>query len=181
MAEVIGPCSSLPGAHHPVPMGTTCDTHPGRPASHRVQGETDSFGAELNDMCQQCYEKHKVAMEKYREEHACGTCEWCGNSANDLRNRRDFEEGTCGRIYQVCGACVRKENEEAEEELRARGYYDDRDLELELDSRADDSWHDEEESDYLFGEPLCLDVPEEPKSVPPGSFPKAYVDGEFIY
>jgi hypothetical protein len=101
-----------------------CDDHPDRPATHRVQGETDSFGCELNDMCDECYATHKTAMAAYREEARTGECEWCKSLATDLRDRRDFEEGSCGRVYRVCGACVVRQNREAEEELERYGCYD---------------------------------------------------------
>ena len=51
MADVTGRISTLPGSGHKVPDGTMCDNHPDRLATHRVQGETDSFGSEMNDMC----------------------------------------------------------------------------------------------------------------------------------
>lgn len=41
---------------------------------------------------------------------------------SDLRPRRDFEEGLSGRVYEVCSACVKRENERLAEEL---DYYDD--------------------------------------------------------
>lgn len=47
------------GSHHKVPAGATCDDHPDRPAVHRVQGETDSFGCEYIDWCQECYDKYQ--------------------------------------------------------------------------------------------------------------------------
>jgi hypothetical protein len=53
MADVTGPISTLPGAVHRVPEGATCDEHPDRPAVLRVQGETDSFGSETIDYCQE--------------------------------------------------------------------------------------------------------------------------------
>jgi len=41
----------------------------------------------------------------------------CKNPADDLRDRRDFEEEMTGRIYRVCGACVTKENERLADEV----------------------------------------------------------------
>jgi hypothetical protein len=125
MAEVTGPISTLHGAHHAVPEGVMCDEHTDRPATHRVQGETDSFGCELIDMCDECHVAHKVEMAAYREEARRGQCEWCKGTATDLRDRRDPDEGSYGRVYRVCGACVKRQNEEAEEELERYGYYDD--------------------------------------------------------
>lgn len=121
MAEVIGPTSRLPGYAWSLPAGTMCDKHPDRPAVARIQGETDSFGAELNDMCQECLDEHR----RYeREADRSGTCDWCKQQKPRLRPRRDYEEGMAGRVYDVCDDCIRRQNEEAERELEARGYDD---------------------------------------------------------
>jgi hypothetical protein len=117
MAEVIGPCATLPGAVHPLPKGTMCDDHSDRVAVARIQGETDSFGAELNDMCAEClkqYNEYKAANP-----YNSGRCEWCGNHTDDIRQERDFEEGRCGRLYDVCGACRAKESAYVAEEIAA--------------------------------------------------------------
>lgn len=90
-----------------------CDQHDDRPAVARVQGETDSFGAEYADLCQECIDE----VSKYAAEQRTGRCDWCKLEKDDLRPRRDFEEGTCGRVYDVCGECVRKENERIREEF----------------------------------------------------------------
>ncbi|MEL6236966.1 MAG: hypothetical protein AAFO57_00365 [Pseudomonadota bacterium] len=90
-----------------------CDQHQDRPAVTRVQGETDSFGAEYIDMCQECREEFK----RHKDEARHGPCDWCKTNATDLRPRRDFEEGMSGPVYQVCGACVRRENERLAKEL----------------------------------------------------------------
>lgn len=42
----------------------------------------------------------------------CGKCDWCKEEATDLRPRRDYDEGLYGPVYEVCGECVRKDNEE---------------------------------------------------------------------
>lgn len=119
MADVIGPCSTLPGDRSEAPEGMMCDRHPDRPAVRRVQGETDSFGAELHDMCQECLDEEA----RYRAEARTGCCDWCKKEATDLRDRRDYEEGMHGPVYRVCGACVKAENERLQEELDE--YYDD--------------------------------------------------------
>jgi len=189
MAEVIGPCSTLPGAHHSVPKDTMCDSHPGRPATHRVQGETDSFGAELNDMCLECYEQHKVELAAYKEEMAHGTCDWCSNGATDLRDARDYDEGMYGPLYRVCGACIKRRNDAAEEELEASGYYDhdpvydDDPVEIgeddALDEELEASWIEAEQLNYVkdmgrtLEEVLGNDLP--------AGHPKAFVDGKFYF
>jgi hypothetical protein len=132
MADVTGPISTLPGASHSLPDGTKCDRHPRRKAVARIQGETDSFGCELNDMCQECLDKHRSYLKSPEAaERRKGICEWCKSPADDLRDRRDFEEGMSGRVYRVCGACVKKENEQLAEEAdewdRQHGYEGDDD------------------------------------------------------
>lgn len=181
MAEVTGPIRSLPGACHAVPNGTMCDDHPNVPATHRVQGETDSFGSELNDMCAACFTQHQASMAAYREEAATGCCDWCKQRATDLRDRRDWEEGSCGRVYRVCGACVRKENERLTEELGdSVEYFDGDDL----------SDYDGVDDERLDGDDDCLDGDDEPVEVVLPSFDatgqppqgaKAYVEGKFVY
>lgn len=113
MADISGPCSTLPYSRSASPDGVTCDQHPDRAAVGRIQGETDSFGAEYHDLCQDCIDE----MLKHRNDDRCGVCEWCKKEAKDLRDRRDWEEGSCGRVYRVCGKCVRKENAILAEEL----------------------------------------------------------------
>lgn len=123
MGEVTGPISSLPGRHHDVPDGAMCDEHPDRPAVARIQGETDSFGAELHDMCAECLEDDRAWRNSPEAaEWRKGQCEWCKNEADDLRDARDYDEGMCGRVYRVCGPCVKRADDEARAELAE---YDD--------------------------------------------------------
>lgn len=108
MAHVIsGGVASLPGESWQIPEGTMCDDHPDRPAVRRVQGETDSMGCELNDMCQECLDKYK---DEVKNADTSGTCEWCKTHAGKLRPRRDYEEGLYGRVYQVCEPCIDKQS-----------------------------------------------------------------------
>ena len=113
MAHVIGPTSSLPGTFHKLPASTTCDDHPDRPAVARIQGETDSFGAELNDLCQECLDQFR----SYQADARAGVCDWCSSPATDLTYRRDIDEGMNGRVYRVCGTCRKVESERLDEEL----------------------------------------------------------------
>ena len=121
MGDVTGPISTLPGHGHDFPDGAVCDEHPDRPAVARIQGETDSFGAELWDMCQECLDEHRREM---READHSGVCDWCKKHMPHLRPRRDYEEGMSGRVYDVCDDCIKRQNENDERELEARGYYD---------------------------------------------------------
>ena len=117
-----GPVSTMPGASLNLPVEATCDHHPDRPAVKRIQGETDSFGCEAVDMCQECYD---TFINRDRTEERTGRCDWCGQHATDLAKRRDYDEGMAGRLYDVCGPCRRKANEEASRELADMDdYYD---------------------------------------------------------
>jgi hypothetical protein len=120
VADITGPIHTLPGAGHAVPEGTMCDDHPDRPATHRVQGETDSMGSELYDMCDDCFKEYK-AHGVYTPDD----CDWCKKTATDIRPTRDYEEGMCGPVYYVCGACRKRRDERAEQEMRDSGYDDD--------------------------------------------------------
>lgn len=122
MADVTGPISTLPGSASSSPASAACDKHADRPAYRRVQGETDSFGSEMHDLCRECYDAHLVAVARYAAEAACGACDWCKSDATDLRNRRDWEEGSSGPVYRVCGACVKRDNDALNDELSGIDY-----------------------------------------------------------
>lgn len=120
MADVTGPIRTLSGALHDVPDGQQCDNHPDRKAVARVQGETDSFGCEMHDLCQECLDEERAWRNSPEAaEWRKGQCEWCREHADDLRDSRDFEEGLYGRVYRVCGACIKRQNDE----LRAEDDY----------------------------------------------------------
>lgn len=112
MADISGPTRSLPGALHNVPAGTMCDDHDDRPAVKRVQGETDSFGAEYIDWCQECYDNYLAT----KDEASVGLCDRCAGEAK-LFAWRDWEEGSSGRVYHVCGDCRSRQADAAREEL----------------------------------------------------------------
>lgn len=181
MAAVTGPISTLPGAHHVVPDSIACDTHPDRVATQRVQGETDSFGCEMHDMCEECYAEHKKEMAETAAERATGTCEWCTNHATDLRNARDYEEGSYGRLYRVCGACIKKRNDEAEAELEATGFYDYDPVETgqgdwdPLDDHEPDSFLQDQDS--VEGSIMTAND----DGLPAYAGAVAYVDGQYYY
>lgn len=58
--------------------------------------------------------------------------------------RRDFEEGLAGRLYDVCGDCVKKENERLAEEAEA----------YERDHGYEGVWDDDDYDDYDEGDHL---------------------------
>ena len=115
--RVSGPVSSLPGSFHAVPAGAKCDEHPQYTAYYRVQGETDSFGAEYAFMCAECYTKHMEYVKA--ERNAESQCDWCKTMQVGCRHTRDYEEGLGGPVYNVCPGCVTRQNQSAQESLDA--------------------------------------------------------------
>lgn len=113
MADVTGPISSLPGTTHDSPEGATCDNHPDRIAVVRKQGETDSFGCEMYDLCAECVEEWN---REERERDKSGTCDWCKAHKPRLRTRRDYEEGMTGPVYLVCDDCIERDNKRWEDD-----------------------------------------------------------------
>lgn len=108
MADVSGPVRTLPGATCSVVQLPTnpimCDEHEDVVAVKRVQGETDSFGAEYSHMCQQCYDKYTEEVSAPKP----GCCDWCKTMADDINPTRDPDEGSCGPVYYVCMGCKLK-------------------------------------------------------------------------
>jgi hypothetical protein len=145
MADVTGPIHTLPGAGHAVPDGMMCDDHPDRPATHRVQGETDSMGCEMWDMCDECFKEHKK-HGVYSPEN----CDWCKKKASDIRPTRDYEEGMCGPVYYVCAACRKRRDERIAEE--------DRDY----DDFVDDDWDDDDNVEECAERWEDDDIPADP-------------------
>jgi hypothetical protein len=108
--------TTLPGTVRKVPDGQTCDDC-GKPATRRLQGETDSFGAEWADLCDKCYERERERRSKDRS----GDCDWCKRHTDALIWTRDYDEGMHGPTYRVCKSCYNKQQRALERELR---YYE---------------------------------------------------------
>ena len=100
MADAMGPNRYLPGYSLKVKAGMCCDDHPDRPATHRVVGETDSFGSELLDLCDECF----ANMKEVEKEETLDPCDICHTDAI-LAPCRDPDEGLCGRVYYACPSC----------------------------------------------------------------------------
>ena len=101
-----GPVSSMPGSRHQLPLNQSCDKHPNRLAVVRIQGETDSFSAEYVDMCEECKQDYLKHIEEHKEDER--HCEICLGNKKGVKPRRDPEEGSCGRLYDMCPECYRK-------------------------------------------------------------------------
>lgn len=109
MADVTGPISTLPGSRRQPPPGAVCDKegHYNRQAVARIQGETDSFGSEMIDMCQECLTAHL----HYASQPQPGICQHHKGEAAHVSAWRDPEEGSNGPVYQVCDPCRKRANE----------------------------------------------------------------------
>jgi hypothetical protein len=81
-----------------------CDEHPDRHAVARIQGETDSFGSEMHDLCAECATAYRAELR----EPDLGRCEWCNADDVPRRPQRDYDEGMHGRVYSVCAPCREK-------------------------------------------------------------------------
>lgn len=120
MADVIGPNNYLPGQSITVPDGQVCDNHPERLATRKVVGESDSFGSEILDLCQECCDTLQTEIRARKEE--LQYCDWCKQDKTGVSHMRDIDEGMCGPVYNVCSDCRKKYNDA----LRAESdkYYD---------------------------------------------------------
>lgn len=139
-----GPVSSMPGSVHRVPSGQTCDRHSDRLAIFRIQGETDSFGCEYVDMCDECRDEYLAAKEQPNP----GQCGICGNHVEDRKPMRDYDEGMSGPVYDACAHCRAEANARAQaelEEMQAEypllegNDWDDWDDDLPINRDADDN------------------------------------------
>lgn len=110
MAATTGPTTKLPGSLHPVPQGAKCDKHPDRVAIARIQGETDSMGAELIDCCELCAQDVREAAKLSASDRECDRCE---RMFDRLHHYRDPDEGVAGRLYQLCDGCVAEAREQS--------------------------------------------------------------------
>lgn len=89
------------------------------PAVTTLVGETDSFGSEFHPLCQKHKDEYIVARDKEQEDeenNPTGCCDWCKRSHVKVRPHRDFEEGSCGPVYDVCDACIAKEQASLDDE-----------------------------------------------------------------
>ncbi len=131
-----GPVLSMPGSSHGFPAGSMCDMHPKQLAVKRIQGETDSFGAEYFLACQDCvglfrnYREQQLDTEQY--------CDWCKAMKKRVVKHRDMDEGSSGTVYNVCSDCRAQESQRATEELAESDAWEDTKLDDHEDTKLDD-------------------------------------------
>lgn len=104
MSESSGPVRTLPGTHYTVNIEDSCDDCDNK-ATHKIQGETDSFGCEYMYFCDQHYGVYKNQVSEI--EYGCDAC--C-HQGRDVRWWRDPDEGIFGRVYLRCESCRIKHN-----------------------------------------------------------------------
>jgi hypothetical protein len=130
-----------------------------RKAVIRLQGETDSFGAESAELCEECY---KEGLAKEAAERAAGThwmqsahCDWCKKSGVAVSHKRDTDgEGTSGPVYLVCDPCSDRYDAALAEEYRAEklqkmGYSSELEYRLAQQDAEDRLWEDEDEARHM--------------------------------
>lgn len=94
------------------PVGKLCDAcakeNKQVNATVEIIGEVDSFGSERIYLCG----NHTTGwLRRNREYVVRGQCDWCNEQDVRLHYRRDPEEGSSGRVYELCLPCTRKMRE----------------------------------------------------------------------
>jgi len=110
-----GPVSTLPGTRRTPEPGAVCDDHEDRPAVAKIQGDTDSFGAEWFYVCQECLDAFLEEMRGEKPEAEKSACDWCSR-IDHLSPIRNSGEGMCGPVYYVCKACSSAQAKRDQEE-----------------------------------------------------------------
>lgn len=85
------------------------------PADIRVQGETDSFGAEYHDLCHACHKASREAELAFKAEY--DRCDTCGEQAI-TSPYRCADEGMCGPVYNDCDKCAKERRKREFEEYK---------------------------------------------------------------
>ena len=84
------------------------------PATTALITNSDSFGSEYCPMCASCRDAYVIERDKAKAielANPTGCCDWCNATNVVVTPRRDFEEGSHGRVYDICRPCIDKENE----------------------------------------------------------------------
>lgn len=113
MSDVIrGLVQTPPGTSFYPPPGKRCDKHSDRLAVARIQSETDAFGAEMVDCCQEC----AIALQSALHAPKAVQCDRCDTPQLDCMSWRNPDEGVAGRVYMVCSECRKAFSVAAREE-----------------------------------------------------------------
>lgn len=107
--------------------GTFCyePGHDDRKAFKRICNESDSFGSEYYNFCEECWDTYQKALEKKRNDpEQWEHCRECGAKVPELISYRDMDEGMHGPVYEHCESCHVKMNERISREYE-QDYGDD--------------------------------------------------------
>ena len=112
MAFTLQSSGNVPGKFTAIVKGASgkCDKHPGLQSIIGMIGEADSYGAEVSELCQSCYDNAviKKAEESVANKERVAYCEIHKGNGKDVKPFRDPDEGQSGRLYDACYSC-RKE------------------------------------------------------------------------
>ena len=93
------------------PHGSTCEMCK-KDATKIIEGEIDSMGIELINLCDEHYEISKIARNK----PISGKCDWCPNLSERLIFTRDYaNEGISGPVSYVCRKCKSEQHKGLQE------------------------------------------------------------------
>ena len=106
---ILGP-GYRPGQTVPADPGAVCETC-GVPTTLALVGETDSFGSETIELCQRHLDESRTVR------YEGGICDWCSLPAIELIPTKDVDEGSNGRLYQVCHSCREEQNRRCEADI----------------------------------------------------------------
>lgn len=112
--------SHMPGQVATPEEGEACQTC-NKPATHKLCFEADSFGSDYAYLCDEHFEEERKALS---EQDTSGKCDWCKQESEKRYSRRDIEEGSHGRVYDVCKPCIEKQEQAWKEELENDDDYD---------------------------------------------------------
>lgn len=96
----------LPGAEITPKGNEKCDKHPDRESIITIVTETDSFGSETVEKCEECYKEYQYRKAN-PEPDDFYECEGAGCDVCDetVKPHRDPEEGMSGPVYYWCSSC----------------------------------------------------------------------------
>jgi hypothetical protein len=107
MSHAGGVLGTLPGHRERIIGNEECEEC-GAPATCRLQGETDSMGAEWYTLCTKCAD----ASSGWSPD---GKCDTCKKETGKLVPSRCWEEGPSGPVYWVCEDCLARDIQAAAE------------------------------------------------------------------
>ena len=145
--------ASLPGSRSTPrddEWGLNCLNHPDVLAVVRICTESDSFGSEYENYCQECMDQPMPEDEEVEEE----CCPECGLMNGPIYPYRDPDEGSHGRVYYQCKVCQTTRADILREEMDMEDDDDYDPFDYIFDDMEDDGMdvmeEEESERDYVI-------------------------------